>query len=147
MLWRMTSLLGGVGGLGSLLLPYAVVAGDALGTTARRHRYTVFELGRLLDRAGTDPEVVYLLAFLVVVGSTMALIGAFSQGAIAFGGGIVQAGAAGGFAYGVTSEGSMTVLRGLGRIDASFDVGFFLLVAASALSAIAGPIKFLTRRE
>lgn len=111
MAWRILSLFGGLGGLGSLVLPYALVSGGVLGLDLREEPYTLFELARLLERAGNDPRMVYLLAFLVLVGSTMVLVGSVAGSSIALAGGFVQGGAAAAFAYGVTAKGSKTLFR------------------------------------
>lgn len=134
MLWRSVSLLGGVGGFVSLLLPYALVSGGVLGVAVRAEPYTLFELAGLVADTGNDPRMVYLLVVLVVVGSTLAFIGAVTRRAIAIGGGLVQGVAAAAFAYGATTEGSQTVLYGLSQLELSFEAGFFLLVIASSVS-------------
>lgn len=140
MLWRIPPVIGGAAGFASLVLPYALVAGGALGLDFREEPHTLFELARLLEQAGNDPRMVYVLAFLVVVGSTMALVGSIAGGGIAFAGGLVQATAAAAFAYGVTTKGSETFLLGLGQVDASLETGFFVLVVAGGASMAALPL-------
>lgn len=140
MLWRIPPVIGGAAGLVSLVLPYALVAAGALGLDFREEPSTLFELARLLEQAGNDPRMVYVLAFLVVVGSTMALVGSISGGGIAFAGGLVQVAAAAAFAYGVTTKGSETFFLGLGQVDASLETGFFVLVVAGVASMAALPL-------
>lgn len=134
MLWRIAAATGGAGGLGSLLLPYAYVTGGALGVDLTEGTYTLFELARVVEDAGNDPTMIYVLAGVIVLGSAMALIGAFVQQYLAAAGGVVQGGAAGAFWYGLQQEGSRTFLAGLGQMDASVEVGFVVLVAAAVVS-------------
>lgn len=144
MLWRIAAAAGGAGGLGSLLLPYAYVTGGALGVDVTEGTYTLFQLAQLLEDAGEDPTMVYVLAGVIVVGSVMALIGAFVQHYLAAGGGVVQGGAAGAYWYGLAQEGSQEFLLGVGQMDASIEFGFFVLVAASVVSVSSILIKPLT---
>lgn len=146
MLWRIPSLLGGAGGLASFLLPYALVTGSGPGPDVGRQFLTLFELAKLLENAGNDSGVVYVLGFLIFVGSTMALVGAVAQSSMALGGGLIQGGTAVAFAYGLTTRGTPAVLFGLGRIDATLETGFFVLAGASALSVLAWPLDLLVRR-
>lgn len=134
MVWRIASLLGGASGLSSLLLPYALVSGGVLGVPVQAEPYTLIELASLLADAGEDPQMVYLLILLIVVGSTMAVIGAVSRRSIAILGGLVQGIAAVAFAYGATMEGSRTFFYGLSQLDLSLELGFFVLVIASSVS-------------
>lgn len=146
MVWRILSLIGGLGGLVSLALPYALVSGGVLGLDLREKPYTLFELAGLLERAGNDPQMVYLLAFLILVGSTMVLVGSVAGSSIAFAGGLVQAGAAAAFAYGVTTKGSKTFLHGLGQVDASLETGVFVLAVAGVASMAAAPLELISDR-
>lgn len=143
MLWRIPALVGGAGGLASLAIPYALVTGDVLGVDVQEEQYTLFGLARLLEDTGNDPQMVYLLVVLVAVGSTMALIGAFASSSVAFGGGIVQGGAAAAFAYGVLAEGSRTFFYGLGQLDMTFETGFYALAVAALVSLSSLPVKVL----
>lgn len=134
MFWRIPALVGGAGGLASLALPYALVTGGVLGVDVREETYTLLGLARLLEDSGNDPETVYLLAALVVVGSTLALAGAFLRGSVAFVGGLVQGAAAAAFWYGATAEGSRTFFHGLAQVEMTPETGFFVLVVASLVS-------------
>lgn len=144
MLWRIAAAAGGAGGLGSLLLPYAHVSGGTLGVDVTEGTYTLFQLAQLMEDAGEDPTMIYVLVGVIVVGSLMALIGAFVQHYLAAGGGVVQGGAAGAYWYGITQEGSQEFLAGLGQMDASIEFGFFVLVAACVVAISSILIKLLT---
>lgn len=144
MLWRLAAAAGGVGGLASLALPYARVSGGALGIDLEEGTYTLFGLAQLLADMGEDPQLVYLLAAAIAVGSVLALVGAFVHRWLAFAGGLVQGGSAAAFAYGVTTEGSRTFLLGLGEVDVTFEVGVFVLAAASVVALAALPLGALT---
>lgn len=144
MLWRILALLGGAGGLASLALPYALVTGGVLGLDVQRERYTLFGLARLLRETGTDPQLVYLLALLVAVGSTVALVGASASSGAAFVGGLVQGAAAAAFAYGVRAEGSRTFLYGLSQLDVTPETGFYLLAVAALVSLSSLPVALVT---
>lgn len=144
MLWRVLSLIGGLGGLVSLVLPYALVSGGVLGLDLREKPYTLFELARVLEQAGNDPRMVYLLAVLVLVGSTMVLVASLAGSSVAVAGGLLQGGAAAAFAYGVTMKGSKTFLLGLSQIDASLETGFFVLVVAGVASMAAAPVDLIS---
>lgn len=134
MIWRIPALVGGGGGLASLALPYARVTGGVLGVDVQEETYTLLGLARLIEDTGNDPEMVYLLAGLVVLGSTVALVGAVVRSVVAAVGGLVQGVSATAFWYGATAEGSRTFLYGLGQMDMTLEVGFFVLVAASVVS-------------
>lgn len=147
MLWRISSLIGGVAGLASLVMPYALVSGGVLGLDLRKKAYTLFELARLLERTGGNPRILYLLGFLVVVGSTMALVGSLAHSSIAFVGGLAQGGTAAVFAYGVTTRGAKTFLLGLSEVDASLETGVFVLLAAGIASMAAPALDLSTGRR
>lgn len=134
MFWRIPALVGGASGLASLALPYALVTGGVLGVDVREETYTLLELARLLEDSGNDPETVYLLAALVVVGSTLAVVGAFLRSSVAFVGGLVQGTAAAAFWYGAAAEGSRTFLYGLAQVEMTLETGFFVLAVASLVS-------------
>lgn len=134
MFWRFPALVGGVSGLASLALPYSRVTGGVLGVDVQEETYTLLGLARLLEDTGNDPEMVYLLAGLVVLGSTVALVGAVVRSVVAAIGGLVQGVSATAFWYGATAEGSQTFLYGLGQMDMTLEVGFFVLVTASVVS-------------
>lgn len=144
MLWRLAAAAGGAGGLASLALPYAHVTSSALGLDLQEGTYTLFGLAQLLADAGEDPQMVYLLAVAIAVGSALALVGAAVHRWVAFGGGLVQGGSAAAFAYGATTEGSQTFLFGLGEVDVALAVGVFVLAAASVASLVALPLGALT---
>lgn len=144
MLWRIAAAAGGAGGLGSLLLPYAYVTGGALGVDVTEGTYTLFQLAQLVEDAGNDPTMIYVLAAVIVVGSVMALIGAFVQHYLAAAGGVVQGGAAVAYWYGINEEGSQEFLAGLGQMDASIEIGFFVLVAASVVAISSILIRAIT---
>lgn len=144
MLWRLPALVGGAAGLGSLFVPYALVTGDVLGIQVGRETYTLYELADLLEQAGSDPEGVYVILLLVIVGSTIALVGSFVKTWLAFAGGVVQGAAAAAFAYGATAEGSQQFFQGLAQMDMYFETGFTILVVAAILSMVTLPLKWLT---
>lgn len=137
MTWRIVSLLGGAGGFVSLLLPYALVSGGVLGLAVQEEPYTLLALAGLLADAGRDPQLVYLLVVVIVVGSTIAVLGAGTRRVIVLGGGLLQGTAAGAFAYGATVEGSRTFFYGLSQLDLTFETGFVVLVIASGVSVSA----------
>lgn len=145
MLWRVPAAVGGVGGLVSLALPYAVVTGGTLGVDLHRGSYTLVGLADLLREAGRDPTGVYVVGLLVAVGSVLALVGALTRGGVAVGGGLVQGVAAAAFAYGVTTSGSASVLLGLGRMEVHLTTGFFVLVAATVVTAATALIQGIGR--
>jgi hypothetical protein len=137
MLWRIVAAVGGAGGLGSLLLPYAYVTGGALGIDLQEGTYTLFELARAVEDAGSDPAAIYGLAVAIVVGSTLALVGAVVHHYLAGAGGLVQGGSAAAYWYGIQTEGSQTYLAGLGQMDATVEVGFYVLAGAAVVSIAA----------
>lgn len=144
MLWRLAAGAGGAGGLGSLVLPYALVSGGTLGITVTEDEYTLFGLAQLLQDAGEDPQMVYALAVVIVVGSALALAGAFVSSWLAGGGGLLQVGGAVAFAYGATTEGSQTFFYGLGNLDVTLEVGVFVLAVAGVVSLASVPLKLVT---
>lgn len=143
MLSRLTGVLGGAAGLASLLLPYALVTGGALGIDLSEESHTLFELAQLLADAGEDPQMVYLLIVAIVVGSALAIAGAVSTSWLSAIGGLVQVGAAGAFAYAITTEGSQTFLYGLGQIDAQLMIGAFVCAAAGLVSLASLPLALV----
>lgn len=143
MLWRIAAVAGGAGGLGSLLLPYAYVTGGTLGIDVTEGTYTLFQLAQLVEDAGNDPTMIYVLAAVIVVGSVMALIGAFVQHYLAAAGGVVQGAAAAAYWYGIQQEGSREFLAGLGQMETSIEYGFFVLVAASVAAISSFLIRLL----
>ena len=146
MLWRIVAAVGGAGGFGSLLLPYAHVRGGALGIDLQEGTYTLFELARAVEDAGNDPTAIYALAVAVVVGSTLALVGALVHHYLAGAGGLLQGGSAAAYWYGIQTEGSQTFLVGLGQMDATVEVGFFVLAGAAVVSLAAFVVGVATRR-
>lgn len=150
MLWRIAAAIGGVGGLGSLLLPYAYVKSNFGGVEFDEGAYTLFELATLMEDAGNDPTAIYVLAGVIIFGSAVALAGALAYYHLAGAGGLVQGGAAGAYWYAIQTEGTQTYLLGLGQVDATVEVGFFALVAAAAVSllaAVIGAVTAWTRRR
>ena len=145
MLWRIVAAAGGAGGLVSLLLPYAYVTGGALGIDLREGTYTLFELARAVEDAGNDPTAIYGLAVAIVIGSTLAVVGALVHHYLAGAGGLLQGGSAAAYWYGIQTEGSQTFLVGLGRMDATVEVGFWVLAGAAAVSLAALLLGALTR--
>lgn len=145
MLWRLLAAAGGVGGLASLAFSYALVAGGVIGVELQEKPYTLFQLARLLEDVGNDPQMVYLLIIVIVVGSTLALVGAAVSSWLAFVGGVVQGGAAAAFAYESTAQGSQTFLLGLAQTDLSLEIGLFILAAASLLSLASLPVSLSSR--
>lgn len=147
MLWRIAATVGGVGGLGSLLLPYAYVTSSIAGVEMQEGSYTLLELAALLEETGNDPTMIYALAAVIVFGSAVALVGAVAFHHLAAAGGLVQGAAAGLYWFGLQTEGAQTFFMGLGRVDASVEVGFYALVAAAAASLLAAVVGMLTSRS
>lgn len=147
MLWRIAAAVGGLGGLGSLILPYAYVESSIGGIGVQEGTYTLVELASLLEDTGNDPTMIYALAAVIVFGSAMALLSALAFHHLAGAGGLVQAGAAGLYWFGLRSEGAQTFFMGLGRVDATIEVGFYALLAAGAVSLAAGVAGTLTERD
>ena len=147
MLWRIVAAVGGLGGLGSLALPYAYVRSSFGGVQMDEGTYTLFELAQLVEDAGSDPTMIYGLAVVIVFGSAVALVGALAFHHLAVAGGLVQGGAAAAYWYGIQSEGTQTFFAGLGQVDATVEVGFYVLVAAAAVSLLAGVIGAVTGRR
>lgn len=146
MLWRILAAIGGLGGLGSLVLPYAHVTSSFGGLEVDEGAYTLFELAQLLEDAGKDPTMIYGLAVVVVFGSAVALVGALAYHHLAGVGGVVQGGAAAAYWYGIQSEGSQTFFAGLGQVDATVEVGFYVLAAAAAAALLATVVGAVTGR-
>ena len=144
MLWRIAAAVGGVGGLGSLLLPYAYVTSSIAGVEMQEGAYTLLELAALLEETGNDPTMIYALAAVIVFGSAVALVGAATFHHLAGAAGLVQGAAAGLYWFGLQREGAQTFLMGLGRVDATVEVGFYVLVAAAAASLLAAVVGMLT---
>lgn len=147
MLWRIVAAAGGLGGLGSLLLPYAYVTSSFGGIEMDEGAYTLFELAQLIEDAGNDPTMIYGLAVVIVFGSAVALVGALAFHHLAAAGGLVQGGAAAAYWYGIQSEGTQTFFAGLGQVDATVEVGFYVLVAAAAASLLAAVVGAVTGRR
>ena len=147
MLWRIAAAVGGVGGLGSLLLPYAYVTSSLGGVEVQEGAYTLLELAALLEETGNDPTMIYALAAVIVFGSAVALVGAVAFHHLAAAGGLVQGAAAGLYWLGLRMEGAQTFFMGLGRVDATVEVGFYVLVAAAAASLLAAVVGTVTARS
>jgi hypothetical protein len=148
--WRIPAVIGGLGGLGSLLLPYAFVSsrvGDVGDVGPAQGHYTLFELATLLAETGNDPTAVYALAAVIVFASAVTLLGAVTFHHLAAAGGLVQAGAAALYWYGLQLEGSHQFLMGLGRVDATFAVGFLMLVGSAAVSLLAAAMGAVGERD
>lgn len=143
MLWRIAAAAGGLGGIGSLLLPYAYVTKSFAGMGVDEGAYTLFELATLVEDAGNDPTAIYVLAGVIFVGSAIALVGALAFHHLSGAGGVIQGVAAGGYWYAIQAEGTQTYLMGLGQVDATVEVGFIVLVAAAAASLAGGLIGTL----
>lgn len=146
MLWRIIAAIGGLGGLGSLALPYAYVTSSFAGLEMDEGAYTLFELAQLIADAGNDPTMIYGLAVVIVFGSAVALAGALAFHHLAAAGGIVQGAAAAGYWYGIQQEGSQSFFAGLGQVDATVEVGFFVLAAAAVVSVLASVVGAVTGR-
>lgn len=134
MLWRIPAGIGGAGGLASLVLPYALVTGGTLGIGLREESYTLLGLARLIANNGGDPTAVYAIALLVVVGSTVALLGAATRPIVVAVGCVLQGVATVGFVYGALTRGSRTILFGLGQIELSLELGVYVLAVATSLT-------------
>lgn len=147
MLWRIAAAVGGVGGLGSLLLPYAYVTSSFGGVEMQEGAYTLLELAALLEETGNDPTMIYALAAVIVFGSAVTLVGAVAFHHLAAAGGLVQGAAAGLYWLGLRMEGAQTFFMGLGRVDATVEVGFYVLVAAVAASLLAAVLGSVTARS
>ena len=147
MLWRIAAAVGGLGGLGSLLLPYAYVSTSIGDVEVQEGSYTLLELAALLEETGNDPTMVYALAGVVVFGSAVALVAAITFHHLASAGAFVQGGAAVLFWLGLQMEGAQTFFMGLGQVDASVEVGFYALVAAGVASLLGSVIGAVTERE
>ena len=147
MLWRIAATVGGVGGLGSLLLPYAFVSTSLGDVEVQEDSYTLLELASLLEETGHDPTMIYALAAVIVFGSAVALVAAVAFHHLVGAGALVLGAAAALFGFGLWMEGAQTFFLGLGRVDATVAVGFYTLVAAAAASLLAAVIGALTGRD
>lgn len=144
MLWRIAAAGGGLCGVGSLLLPYARLESNVEGFGPGAGSYTLLELATLLGEAGNDPTMVYGLLAVVFFGSAVALVAALTFYHLAAAGGVVQAGAAGVYWYGLQLEGSQTFVLGIARVEAVPTTGFYILVAGAAASLLAAGIGAAT---
>lgn len=143
MFGRLAAAAGGVAGLASLALPYALVTGSALGFTAEEESYTLLGFAQLLADAGRDPGVVYALAAAIAVGSALALAGAVASRWLALVGGILQGGSAAAYLYGVATQGVWTFLVGFAQFTVRPEQGVYVLAVGAALSLASLPLSWL----
>lgn len=118
----MTGVIGGALGILSLLLPWIGVSGQILGQKVIGVNYTLLAL---LQNAANTPELLYIVAGLIIIGSLLA----FFKPA----GGILQLGSWVLFSMSAAGASGGSI-SGLVGASVSFQIGFFLAVFASIIT-------------